>query len=284
MRGFEYIPSSIGLECLLFPSKWFTRTIHFNNYRTSAIAQVEMEYQGGRLLWALNVPDYGTAGFSFLLNNLAQEAGKRGAHFLTASIEKKNAAFELFMKAGYSYTSWETVFQYQPDKSMPDTLYLKWRKTLPVDLIAINQLQNKLLTAKEKIIVPPLKECAPNYALFSKDILCGYAYATISFNKAYITPFVDPELPDKQLILNMLINKYFRGRNLFYIKKTPSQSWMELTFSVNTGPILPRREIIVKHLAVREKGMLTNFNYSTHNRHTDIITSAVNTSHFKDNI
>jgi len=42
MRGFQYIPSSIGLECLMFPVNVYTRAIRTNPIHAIAIGQVEV--------------------------------------------------------------------------------------------------------------------------------------------------------------------------------------------------------------------------------------------------
>ncbi|MCD6576423.1 MAG: hypothetical protein J7K66_00240, partial [Anaerolineaceae bacterium] len=115
MRGFKYIPSSIGLECLMFPINWYTRAIRSNSIHASAIGQVEIEHTGGHILWTLDLSNRENKLSADLLNNLAVEAELRSLHFLSASALKNEYTYKKLFNAGYSPFFWQKIWQYKAD-------------------------------------------------------------------------------------------------------------------------------------------------------------------------
>jgi hypothetical protein len=284
MRGFQYIPSSIGLECLMFPINWYTRVIRSNPVHAVAIGQVEIEHTGGRILWALDLSNQEKSLSSDLLDNLAVEAGLRGLHFLAAAAFKDECSYEALFNAGYSPSVWQKIWQYKTDFQTDDTYGFKWRKVRSSDLLSISLLQNKLLSPIEKTIVPPANKKPPAFILFLKETVCGYAYVMTSPDKVMITPIIEPEIPFAVSVLKILVRKFFRHIPVYYLVQTSSQRWIETAFADQIELIHPRHEIMVKHLAVHDKNLASNFNHSRSNRHTDVITPIIKTNGYEDNI
>jgi hypothetical protein len=284
MRGFQYIPSSIGLECLMFPINWYTRAIRTNSIHAAAIGQVEIEHTGGRVLWALDLSDEEKMLSANLLNNLAVEAELRGLHFLAASASKDECAYEALFNAGYSPSVWQKIWQYKTDFKTDITPEFKWRKVKPSDLLSITLLQNKLLSSNERTIIPPANKKPPAFILFHEETICGYAYVMTSPDKVMITPIIESEIPLSVSVLKILVCKFFRHIPLYYLVQTSSQRWFETALADQIALIQPRHEIMVKHLAVRDKNRASNFNRSRSNRHTDIVTPIIKTNGYEDNI
>jgi len=284
MRGFQYIPSSIGLECLMFPINWYTRVIRANPVRAVAIGQVEIEHTGGRILWALDLSHQEKMLSANLLDNLAVEAGLRGLHFLAAAVSKDEYTYEVLFNAGYSPSAWQKIWQYKTDFQTDNPLGYKWRKARPSDLLSINLLQNKLLSPNERTIVPPANKKPPAFVLFHEETVCGYAYVMTAPDKILITPIIESEIPFTVSVINILVRKFFRHTPVYYLVQTSSQRWIETALADQIVLIQPRHEIMVKHLAVHDKNLASNFNHSRSNRHTDIVTPIIKTNGYEDNI
>ncbi len=284
MRGFQYIPSSIGLECLMFPINWYTRVIRMNSIRAVAIGQVEVEHAGGCILWALDLSNQENLLSTDLLDNLAVEAGLRGLHFLKATAPKDEFSYEVLFNAGYSPSGWQKIWQYKVDIQTDNIPGFKWRKVRSSDLLSINLLQNKLLSSCERTITPPANKKPPAFILSHKETVCGYAYVMTSPDKVMITPIIDSEIPLTPSVLKILVDKFFRHISVRYLVQTSSQQWIETALADQITLIQPRHEIMVKHLAVLDKNLVSNFNHSRSNRHIDIVTPIIKTNDYKDNI
>jgi hypothetical protein len=268
----------------MFPINWYTRVIRSNPVHAVAIGQVEIEHTGGRILWALDLSNQEKSLSANLLDNLAVEAGLRGLHFLAAAAFKDEYSYEALFNAGYSPSFWKKIWQYKTDFQTDDTYGFKWRKVRPSDLLSINLLQNKLLSPNEKFIVPPANKKPPAFILFLEETVCGYAYVMTSPDKVMITPIIEPEIPFAVSVLKILVRKFFRHIPVYYLVQTSSQRWIETTFTDQIELIQPRHEIMVKHLAVRDKNLASNFNHSRSNRHTDVVTPIIKTNGYEDNI
>ena len=284
MRGFQYIPSSIGLECLMFPINWYTRVIRSNPVHAVAIGQVEIEHTGGRILWVLDLSNQEKMLSSDLLDNLAIEAGLRGLHFLTAAVSKDKYAYEVLFNAGYSPSTWQKIWQYKTDFQTENIPGFRWRKVRSSDLLSINLLQNKLILLNERAIIPPVNKKPPLFILFYEESVCGYAYVMTAPDKVMITPIIESEIPFAVSGLNILVRKFFHQISACYLVQTSSQRWIETALADQIALIQPRQEIMVKHLAVHEKNLASNFNPSRSNRHTDIVTPIIKTNGYEDNI
>lgn len=272
IRGFQYIPSSVGLEILSFPTNWFTRAIRTNLFHAIAFGQVEIEHAGGRILWIVDLSDLEKSLSADLLDNLAVEAGLRGLHFLTASASKEDYAFKYLSDAGYTPTIWQKIWQCDSDIRAVCPSGFIWKKARPSDLLSINLLQSKLLSHNEKAITPPINKKPPAFILFHDDTLCGYANVMTAQDKVMITPIIDPEKPLYPSVIKNLIRKFFRRLSTYYLVQTSSQQWIETVMGDQILLIQPRQEIMVKYLAVRDKQLVSDYNRSRSNQHTDIVT------------
>jgi len=284
MRGFQYIPSSIGLECLMFPINWYTRVVRSSPVHPVAVGQVEIEHTGGRILWALDLSNQEKMLSADLLDNLAVEAGLRSLHFLTAGASKNEYSYEVLFNAGYSPSFWQKIWQYKIDFQIDDTLGFVWRKVRPSDFLSINLLQNRLLTPNERTIIPPANKKPPAFILFYEETVCGYAYVMTSSDKVMITPIIDSKIPFTGSVLKFLVRNFFHHIPAYYLVQTSSQRWFETVLADQIALIHPRNEIMVKYLAVRDKNLVSNFNHSRSNRHTDIVTPIIKTNGYEDNI
>ena len=284
MRGFQYIPSSIGLECLMFPINWYTSVIRTNPVHTVAIGQVEIEHTGGRILWALDLSNQVKMLSADLLDSLAVEAELRGLHFLTAAASKNEHPYEVLFNAGYSPSFWQKVWQYKIDFQADNTHTFVWRKVRSSDFFSINLLQSKLLSPNERTVIPPANKRPPAFILFYKGTACGYAYVMTSSEKVMITPMIESKIPFIGSVIKILVRKFFRHIPVYYLVQTSSQRWIETVLADQITLFHPRHEIMVKHLAVRDKNLASNFNHSISNRHTDIVTPIIKTNGYEDNI
>ena len=284
MRGFQCIPSSIGLECLMFPVNLYTRAIRTNLIHATAIGQVEIEHTYGRILWIFDQSNQEKTLFGDILDSLAIEAGLRGLHFLAGTAINSGYVYEALSNAGYSPLTWQKIWQHRTNFLTDGVQEFEWRKTKSSDLLSIDLLQNRLLSPNEKIITPPATKKPPAFILFYKGTVCGYAYVVTSPNKIMITPIIEPKLPFIKSVINVLVSKFFNHISVHYLVEISSQRWIETTLTNQITVIQPRYEIMVKHLAVHKTLPSSNFVHSRNNRQTDVITPIIKINNGEDNI
>ena len=284
MHGFSHIPSSIGLECLLFPVHWFTRTIRNNNGRTLAITQVEAENRGGQLLWMLPAHNPSEAANSMLLDRIAVEAGRRGLFFLKASVHEDSASVQLLQENGYHMQGWEQVWAYSLKKPVKETNQNGWRKTNSTDLHPLNILQHTIHSPQEKLTEPSVIEKPPQYTLDLNGRLQGYAYVNKGLDSALVTPLVSKDVNDSGQLVLQLANIIFTNIAIMYILQRSNQNWDNSTILESCKNVSGKRIKMVKHLAVREKSLAKEFNPAGGERHSDVVAPTARTTGFKDKI
>ncbi|MDO9545469.1 MAG: hypothetical protein Q7J07_01810 [Pelolinea sp.] len=271
LRGSNYVPSSVGLECLMLPVNWFTRAIRSNRARLTAVGQVEIEHVGGRILWILNLSNAENVVSSELLDYLAVEAGLRKLRFLTASVAKHTPLFEVFIQSGYNSSGWYKIWRIKDDITNNNSHEFIWRKTRTSDLFSVNLLQNKWLSNDERRTVPPANKKWPGFVLFCNGVLSGYAYVNTSIGKAMITPVLDPQISNVSSAIKSLINQFFIHIPDHYLVLTASQQWVEVPMQDQIELIQPRHEILLKQLAIRD-AVYSSFDLIPNGQHTDIAT------------
>ena len=268
----------------MFPINWYTSVIRTNPFHTAAIGQVEIEHTGGSTALALDLSNQAKMLSADLLNNLAVEAELRGLHFLTAAASKDELFYEVLFNAGYSPSFWQKIWQYKIDFQADNTPGFVWKKFSSSAFLSINLLQNKLLSPNERTVIPPANKKPPAFILFYEGTACGYAYAMTSPKKVMITPIIESKIPFIESVIRILVRNFFHHIPVYYLVQTSSQRWIETVLADQIALFYPRHEIMVKHLAVRDKNLASNFNHSISNRHTDIVTPIIKSNGYEDNI
>lgn len=257
----------------MLPVNWFTRAIRSNRTLLTAVGQVEIEHVGGNILWALDLSNTQYVLLNELLDFLAIEAGLRQLHFLKASVSKFESVYDIFIRAGYNPCGWHTIWRIIKDESNHTNFHeFIWKRTRTSDLFSINLLQNKLLSANERRVLPPTNNKIPEYVLFQQDVLIGYAYVQTSNTNALITPVLDPQISSVISTMNSLVNHFFNHIPYHYLILSASQHWIELAMEDQIEQYQTRREIMLKQLVVSSASRILNFNHATSSQHPDIAT------------
>ena len=105
-----------------------------------------------------------------------------------------------------------------------------------------------------------------------------------STDKVIITPIIESKIPFIGSVLKILVRKFFQHIPVYYLVQGSSQLWIETALADQITLIHPRHEIMVKHLAVRDKNHASNFNHARSNRYTDIVTPIIKPNGHEDNI
>lgn len=284
MRGFAYIPSSIGLECLLFPAKWFTCAMREGSEPSKILAQIDAVHGCGRILWMLPADEDHTSMNNKMLDHLAFESGQRGLFHLTAIFDEYSQYLDTFRESGYTQIGWEQVWQYSWAEVTTDLNIFRWRKTTSTDLHTINLLQNKILFPQEKPIEISVFKIPPQYCLEIDGTIRGYSYVNVGLEKVFLTPYIDQDIQSSKDAMDSLIEKTFSNKLCVYILQRSNQVWLNSYLLERCKNVSEKRLRMVKHLTVRNEEVVAKFNHVPNRQHADIITPTTKVVKFKDRI
>ena len=126
MRGFQNILTTVGIESTVGSREWFSQALALNNLQLYAFGQVRFENQGARLNWLLPLGFAEKDPLPELLDNLAMEAGLRGAKFMLASTRVDVCLFETLRRAGYCLYGWQSIWDISPSLGKPKAMHAVW--------------------------------------------------------------------------------------------------------------------------------------------------------------
>ena len=265
--------------------EWFSQGLAPNNIQVSALGQVGLENQGARLNWLLPLGFTESDPLPELLDNLAMEAGLRGAKFITASARVDGRLFETLRHAGYCLYNWQSIWAFpcNHQNSIPSQL-ISWVKPASADAVELTLLQRKLLAPATQSVTAFATQALPDFALKIDGALQGYARVNCFNNKVLIAPVLMKTTENLESILSFLVDEYFRSAAEIYLLQTADSGWLTGDLEEIANCITPREELLVKHFAARQKLPAVELNHNTSGHRVDTVTPMLPSAGGKDNI
>ena len=232
---------------------WFSQGLALNNLQMYAFGQVRLENQGARLNWLLPLGFTESDPLPELLDNLAMEAGLRGAKFVIASTRVESCLFETLRHAGYCLCGWQSIWKISRNLKNTPSSRIAWFKPNSVDAIELTMLQRKLLSPATQSVTAFSAQALPDYALKIDGVLKGYARVNSFNHKVLIAPVLMNNLENLESVLAGLVEKFYPSAEMVYLLQTADSRWLSSELE-NFGTLLtPREELLVKHfVAVAE--------------------------------
>ncbi len=271
--------ATVSIETLVGGGNWFTQSIRNTAFTPLAFGQVEYNQPRARLNWLLPCHDEGSSALISLIDNLAFEAGLRGSIFLLSSALLDSAEFSLLRHQGFCTYGWEKFWQV--DTSMLPADHRKsthWRSASAGDQHEILRFQRRHLAPALRAVTPLADEILPDNILVIDGSIQGIAAIVFSSSRAVMQILLDPRILIPQAYLRELIATHADHYTLWYIRQMNSQDWMEEHLQSMARPVLARRELLVKHFAIREKLPLGILNHSAENSQPDPVAPYVHSS------
>jgi len=284
LHGFTYIPVSIGLECLLFPTRWFTLSLQDSKRRLSAVAQLHQDYQGGCFQWMMMTDRVNENTIPRFLETLTTEASQRKYAFLTTSIDQDSDLIDPFILNGFVTIGWEQAWKYQHTDFIKTHDDRDWRLTTPTDNSSINQISNKNLSPAEKSITPSVIQNPPPFSFFIKNELHGYAYIKKNNKTVVVIPFFSPTVLSPALATKQLLDYFYTDNMLLYIILKSGSKWSDSFLLEHYKMASSKRVRMVKHLAIKIKDFESERSRVANGSTTDLLTPLSKSNAFKDKI
>jgi hypothetical protein len=191
-----------------------------------------------------------------LLDHLAQQAGKHGAHNLLAEVSERSVAFEIMRKAGYAIYARQRIWKItKPSQNQTDSS--QWRAATEQDTGQVRQLYNSLVPALVQQTEPSPWEQINGLVCYQEDELIGYVHLIHGPNGILAQPILHPNIEHVSEHLNEIINLIPNRRALpLYFVVRSHQAWLELYLTEMGAEAGPHQAVMVKRLAILQKIML----------------------------
>ncbi len=284
MRGFQNILTSVGIESTVGSREWFSQALALNNLQLYALGQVSFQGQGACLNWLLPLDFTEKDPLPELLDNLAMEAGLRGAKFILASTRVDNCLFETLRRAGYCLYGWQSIWDISRSLGKPKSQQVVWFKPDSRDALELTRIQRKLLSPAAQSVSTLALQALPDFALKIDGVLKGYARVSCFNNKVLISPVLMNTVENAETVLTALVHKFFSTADKVYLLQTADTGWLTADLEKLGAQATPREELLVKHFAAMQKLPAAELNHNSVAYKTDTVTPMMPSARGKDNI
>jgi hypothetical protein len=270
LRGAGDLFSSVAIEALVGSRDWFSQALSPDNFHVSALGQVSLQGRGAQLNWLLSTERAGSDPLPRLLDHLAQEAGIRGARFITAGARLEDCLFESLRRAGYCVYGWQSFWRDIPEKVLNFQGYAgRWRKTSEADAPVLESLQRQWLAPSVQSVSQFAGSRRPDFLLQDENGVQGYALIECFNDAVLVKPLLSRDLPEPEGTLASLMNTLLSGAQTVWIAQTSDQAWLTKSLHGIAEPFLPREELLVKHFTVRERLPASEVNHAQNGRRAE---------------
>ena len=181
-----------------------------------------------------------------LIEHLIAHAGSWHARQVLAEINENHPLFKILRQSGFAVYSHQRIWDLSKIQ-LPSTSASQWQKIKNIDLINIQNLENK--------IIPPLLKQVESFANSSTGMLCQsdelLAYIDITYGSQgiFLRPLIHPNIDNlREKLLNFVAHIPNRRERDIYISLRSHQAWVENTLEEMGAKTGQRQAVMVKHL------------------------------------
>lgn len=189
-----------------------------------------------------------------LLDHLAHQAGKQGAHYLLAEVNDRSLAFDVLRKAGYAIYTRQRIWKAPPLTNLQPNHQTSWQPTKDHDINSIRQLYASLVPALVHQIEPPPWNHLNGLVCYQDDELIGYVRLITGPNGILAHPILHPKIEAVSDHLHEILQQIPNRRNLpIYFVVRSHQAWLELYLTEMHAEPCSYQAVMLKRLAVPQK-------------------------------
>ena len=258
-RWLSFVPAGALLASLAPAIGIYTCVSRANGYpNLPVIGQVVHQpgSQAAQLTFLAPAAAIKSPGAAALLDYLAGQMGRRGAHNLLAEVQENAPAFEVLRQAGYAIYSRQRIWKLAgfPDVEETPT---RWSPATSLDEPDIRALYSSIVPALVQQAEPPPWERLNGVVYRHGGELLGYIYLHYGPRGVWAQPFLHPEIENVTgrlvLLLNHLPNR--RSRPV-YLALRSHPAWLAPPLVDMGARPGPRQAVMAKRLVVPLKAVL----------------------------
>jgi len=228
-------------------------TLVWREGRQAAIGQLRhrLGQEQARVLWVAPPCDGAAAGWPPMVEQLAAQAGRRGAHNLIAEVGEGGPEFETLRAAGFAVYARQSVWKLsQPLAGAPASVGLRW--AVSTDTLGVNVLYANIVPRLVQQVEPPP---APVRGLVLEQE--GELIAYLDVQQGPLGFWLDPYLHPEAFALSGAVIQAAVGflnnpAGLpVYVCVRRYQDWLQDLLAQLGFELLEAQAMLVKRLAVR---------------------------------
>ncbi|HBY07397.1 MAG TPA: hypothetical protein DEH22_06285 [Chloroflexi bacterium] len=189
-----------------------------------------------------------------LAEQLASQAGERGALYLLAEIDEKSVAFEQLRKAGFATYARQRIWRLA-EETTPTTSNT-WSIASKQDAFNVQVLYHNVVPGLVQQVEPLSSKQINGLVSYLDNEIIGYVDLKYGPRGIWAQPFIHPDAENASAslsdILPSLPNQ--RGRSVYLCVRT-YQSWLEGALDELDAQKGPAQAVMVKRLAVQQRSL-----------------------------
>jgi hypothetical protein len=187
-----------------------------------------------------------------ILDAMAREAGKHGAHALIAEIEPDSPLFEIMRNARFATYARQTIWRHSPFKVEREGLTVELKPETSSDQIGIMALICSTIPTMLQQIAAPQGDLL-GYVYRKNGQVEAYIALSEGAQGIYLLPFIHPDVVDEaeQIIQAAIAHTEHAARLPVYVCVRGYQSWLEDRLQRLGFERWIEQAIMVKHITAR---------------------------------
>ncbi len=202
-------------------------------------SQIHLEGQAARITLLAPTPDSDSPIWPWLslVEHLLVQAGKRGAHLVTAEVPTDGSVYELFRRAGFTIYSRQALYGLEKLQMVAQTVSeddaLRVREVEEMDFPHLNVLYANTVPrlVQQADPAPPVWS---GLALVLEGRLRGCLTVSEGRNGVLLKPYIHPELEDRVSEILALALAHLPNRKI-YVRVLAYQAWLGTTLELDLG-------------------------------------------------
>jgi hypothetical protein len=188
----------------------------------------------------------------YILDAMAAEAGRKGAHMLTAEVDESAVLFKTLRLASYAIYARQEIWRMLPEDRPADVRAdeIDVTETTEADLQGIHLLYGNIVPRLVQQITH-LPGVGEGYVYRTEERVEGYVGVAVGKIGVYLTPHLHPdvfsEAPD---IIRAVMRRVARNHKLpIYVRVRRYQDWLDDVLIDLGFELCARQAVMVKHIA-----------------------------------
>lgn len=184
-----------------------------------------------------------------ILDAMAVEAGKRGAHLLAAEVDEHLPLFKTMRTASYSIYARQEIWQFVPGSVLPESA-IELAEATDSDLTEIQVLYSNIVPRLVQQI-PDLPGDGHGLVYRRNDRIEGYIAVAEGKSGVYLMPHLHPDVfSEAPAIIAGAIQRINRADKLpVYVRVRRYQDWLDDALVELGFECYARQAVMVKHIA-----------------------------------
>lgn len=188
-----------------------------------------------------------------LLEQLARQAGSRGAFNLLAEIDEQAPAFEALRQSGFAIYARQIIWQMTGTHPKPDP-EIHWKAAKKKDTLGAQLLYHSVVPGLVQQVEPLLNKEANGLVCYQNGEVIAYADLKYGPRGIWVQPFIHPDVENIDVHLQDMIQRIPKHRNRpVYICVRSYQSWLKSALLSMEAEPGPSQAVMVKRLAVQKR-------------------------------